>query len=55
MALQMMGVQVRPLAFNPVGAVSGGFVGGLIGGGLGYFAGSYESVGIAQDLGVLPR
>lgn len=42
------------LAFSPVGAVIGGAVGGLVGGGLGYFGGSYASVGIAKDLGLLP-
>ena len=42
------------MAFSPVGAVIGGFVGGVIGGGIGYFSVSYASVGIANDLGIMP-
>lgn len=42
------------MAFSPVGAVIGGFVGGVIGGAIGYVGGSYASVGIANDVGLLP-
>jgi hypothetical protein len=42
------------LVFGPMGAVVGGAIGGLAGGIAGYIGGSYASVGIARDLGVLP-